>query len=280
MSAATPTLDLDSIRIPAPLQKRLDALSPLYDPQWFLDTRELHNDSHSIGSIPGHLTWSQTVEVGAGSRPDLETCIRFCISRKWRGCRILFCSPLLDADYRWPGGYDAPSICISNNKVFQERYEKELENADGDWDGLALDLRFISDEMLEDILSLQDYPLLDDCDHSGLELEQQQEAYENFVESDFKTALENRLKELRPDLDTNAQDYSQQPLPADASDLFWYYLRDEKLLSLFISLQESSNTYWEEQTFGWCSHGWWIDLDRMAAEADLEDFRELFTRSF
>jgi len=84
----------------------------------------------------------------------------------------------------WPGGYDAPSHHRSNNRVFKEEYEKELEFADADADGLSLDIRFLTDDMIETIKSLEDYPILDERDWSDVEINDQNEEWDCWASSE------------------------------------------------------------------------------------------------
>jgi hypothetical protein len=176
-----------------------------------------------------------------------EDAAQYCAATRWRA-RLLFSPALLDADCSWPGGYEASSLHRSNNRTFKDSYAKELLLADGDADGLSLDVRYVTEEMLEDIESLESYPLLSEDDHSSLELELQQEAWADWAERDFSRALENRLSSLLED-DERAEETVESLSP-------------DSLYSLFHALSDKASVYWEEQS----CYGQWIDCERVAAE--------------
>lgn len=239
-----------------PLADRIERLSGCAG-QWILDLRDPEDprgyDAHYLGSGVCH--------AGYGTIKDPETALKFCTDHHWRGARLLFCADKLNADCSWPGGYDAPSIYRSNNRVFYDQFRHELSLADGDYDGLSLDVRFLTLEMIETIESLEDYPLLSEEDHSELELELQDEAWESWVGSDWRRIVETKLDETLAD--NNMEDCADEILDK-VEDL------DCKLRGLFHDCCESSNTFWEEE-----SGGQWIDLDRVASSLDLADLRDL-----
>jgi hypothetical protein len=185
-----------------------------------------------------------------------EDAAQYCAATRWRA-KLLFSPALLDADCSWPGGYEASSLHRSNNRTFQERFSKELLLADGDADGLSLDVRFITEEMLSEIESLENYPLLSEDDHSSLELELQEEAWSEWAERDFSRALEKRLSSV---LEND-----------ELSDEIVESLSPDSLYSLFSALSESANLYWQEES----CYGQWIDCERVAAELSEEELSSL-----
>lgn len=84
--------------------------------------------------------------------------------------------------------------------------------------------------------SLADYPLLDESHHSGVELDDQQESWENWVRHEFESSIERNF-DVEIDSDT---------------------------VELFYALADRSNTYWEEGS---------IDVDRIVAVATYDDIR-------
>jgi hypothetical protein len=253
------------------LLSRIDRLSGC-NGRWIVDCRELEGSySYALRSLSEQWPYEGSSSIsGTLSRywhsldgvPNLyklsspEDAAQYCAATRWRA-RLLFSPALLDADCSWPGGYEASSLHRSNSRTFQDSYAKELLLADGDADGLSLDVRFISDEMLEDIESLENYPLLSEDDHSSLELELQQEAWADWAERDFSRALENRLSSLLED-DSLAEETIESLSP-------------DSLYSLFSALSESANIYWEEQS----CYGQWIDCERVAAELSEEELSSL-----
>jgi hypothetical protein len=157
----------------------------------------------------------------------------------------------------WPGGYDASSLHRSNNRTFQDVFSKELLLADGDADGLSLDVRFITEEMLAEIESLEIYPLLSEDDHSSLEMDDQAEAWESWAQRDFSTALEKRLSLVLDD-DDKAEETIENLSP-------------QSLFSLFYALSDKAGEYWQEEH---CS-GWWINCAKVAEELSDEELSSL-----
>jgi len=239
------------------LLSRIDRLSGC-NGRWIVDCREIEGSySYALRSLSeqwpyeqedGHRYWHSLDGV-----PNLyklsspEDAAQYCAATRWRA-RLLFSPALLDADCSWPGGYEASSLHRSNNRTFKDSYAKELLLADGDADGLSLDVRYVTEEMLEDIESLESYPLLSEDDHSSLELELQQEAWADWAERDFSRALENRLSSLLED-DERAEETVESLSP-------------DSLYSLFHALSDKASVYWEEQS----CYGQWIDCERVAAE--------------
>lgn len=238
------------------LAERIERLSGCQG-QWILDLRNPEDprgyDAHYLGS--------GIYRAGYGKIKKPQTALKFCADHHWRGARLLFCADKLNADCSWPGGYDAPSIYRSNNRVFSDEFRKELSLADGDYDGLSLDVRFITLEMIETIESLEDYPLISDDDHSELELELQEEAWELWVASDWRRIVETKLNE-------NLEGSSLEDCADDILDKVENL--DCRLYGLFEACREMSNNYWEEEL-----GSQWINLDSVASCLDLADLRDL-----
>lgn len=225
--------------------------------QWILDLR----DSDQRGYDLHHLA-SKAPLGSRGYSSNPAEALAFCCENHWRDCRLLFSPDKLNDDTSWPGGYDAPSIYRSNARVFRDEFKRELEDADGDSDGIALDLRYVTDEIIEAIEGLENYPLLDEDDHSSLELELQDEAWKSWAERDWRGHVEKALQEYAPeDADAYWADEILDRVP-DCAD---------KLRKLFHACAESSNTYWCEESDG-CQ---WIDLERIAGALDRADLVDL-----
>ncbi len=248
------------------LLSRIDRLSGC-DGRWIVDCRELEgNYSYALRSLSeqwpyeqedGHRYWHSL--DGAPNLYKLsspEDAAQYCAATKWRA-RLLFSPALLDADCVWPGGYDASSLHRSNNRTFSDNYAKELLLADGDADGLSLDVRFITEQMFADIESLESYPLLSEDDHSSLEMNDQAEAWESWAQRDFSRALEKRLALILDD-DDKAEETIESLSP-------------QPLFSLFYVLSDKAGEYWQEEQ---CS-GWWIDCEKVAEELSEEELSSL-----
>jgi len=236
------------------LSQRFDALDGCRG-HWILDLRDQESRGYDLHYLPGYAPGFCVSSVSPIQALD------YCVKNHWKDCRLLFSPERLNADCMWPGGYDAPSHQRSNNRVFKEEYEKELEFADGDADGLSLDIRFLTDEMIDTIKSLEDYPVLDDGDWSDIEIEDQNEAWDSWAFSDWRKAIESKLDQLLPaDTDTNADE------TLDSIENL-----ESKLLELFYACMEQSNTYWVEEY----QAGWYVDVDRIVSVVDTADLRDL-----
>ena len=253
------------------LLSRIDRLSGC-NGRWIVDCRELEGSySYALRSLSEQWPYESLDPIsGTLSRywhsldgvPNLyklsspEDAAQYCAATRWK-CRLLFSPALLDADCSWPGGYEASSLHRSNNRTFQEQFSKELLLADGDADGLSLDIRFITEEMLSEIESLESYPLLSEDDHSSLELELQEEAWTEWAERDFSRALEKRLSSVLEN-----DELSEEIVES---------LSPDSLYSLFSALSESASVYWQEES----CYGQWIDCERVAAEISEEELSSL-----
>jgi hypothetical protein len=109
----------------------------------------------------------------------------------------------------------------------------ELDGAHGSY-GIAFRAGLRCAALSEVFLALEDYPLISDDSHSEIESEEESEAMESYVLSDFKRALASR-----------------EALDLDGCE-------DEALSELFETARERSNTY-----FAHSSEGASIDVDRI-----------------
>lgn len=216
---------------------------------WILDRRDENQRGYDLDRLPCF-----------GCRTPAEA-LRECLSQRWRNCRLLFSPAQLDDTCSWPGGYDAPSIYRSNARIFRQEFAPALELADGDADGIALDVRYVTAEMLETIEALQNYPLIDEEDHSAFELELQDEAWESWAASDWRRIVCAAIDDALPDGFGQDGDEVLDGVP-DA---------DSKLLELFNACRDQANVYWSEESDG----GQWIDLERVGQSLDLADLRDL-----
>lgn len=100
------------------------------------------------------------------------------------------------------------------------------------------------EEMIETLQGLENYPLIDEELHSEMEVEAQDEAWDNYVKRDFEAELAKKFT------------FSDWEI-TDAAAFFDYFRR----------LCDDSNTYWECETGG----GMYIDLKRVVDEAEIDD---------
>lgn len=203
---------------------------------------------------------SHNRHVGYGNLSPAEMLQSISDKKLWRYCTVVFCP-----DYFTSGDYCGSLVELSNLQTFLEDFKRP----DGIWElyggygssGLALDLRFIDDEIMEDLASLQSYPVRSEDHLSALELDKEREAWESYLCSDFKRSLERRL----PDLFCGATD-RQLDTFSDALDAVNY----DVAYQLCLDLAEQSNTYWETEGISR-----WIDCDRLADSWDTESALDL-----
>jgi hypothetical protein len=113
---------------------------------------------------------------------------------------------------------------------------------------VVVDPRYLTEELLESLQSLENYPVLDEDHCSNLEVELQGQAWENWGQRDFQRSLESRLSSLCDD--ETAEEITDS-------------LDNEALLSLFESLREQANQCWQSQG----SPDQWIDIERILERA-------------
>jgi len=258
------------------LLRRIDAIEGCQG-RWLVDCRELEgNYSYALRSLSEPWPYWQTDELtgkaerywhctadGSERNPyklgTLQDAARYCAHTGWQA-RLLFVADRLNDDCSWPGGYNAPSIYRSNARVFRDQFSKELAaGADGDADGVALDVRYLTDDMLETLQALENYPLISEDDHSELELELQDEAWDSWAASDWRRAVEKAIDAVLPEDATLDGDEILDGIENIA----------QKLLELFHSCCEWTNTCWFED-----GTDQWIDLDRVADALDLHTIRD------
>lgn len=184
-----------------------------------------------------------------------ELCELICQGRLWDRLTLLWCGDLFSS-----GDYGGELLCASNLAVFLEEHGgsvgvKELYGGYGS-SGLGLDLRYVTEEMLEAVESLESYPVLDDDHLSHLEVEKEGEAWECWARSDFSRYLESRLSDLLED-EEKAEEITEN-------------LTEEKLWELLRSGLEAGNLYWETET-----NSRWVDVEKVVESIPLEDLEAL-----
>lgn len=187
--------------------------------------------------------------------------LEVCLERRWGGVSLGF-----QPDYC--GYSDYCSIGLvgkANFKHFQARYaEPEIIVAGYGWNGesIVVDLRFASDDLIESIVALENYPLADEELHSELELEEEQLAWHDWGHQDWLKAIAELLEPFAPE----TADYGW------ASDRVEQSVSAEVAWELFERCRESANQYWEVQDL---SSGAYINLDRVARELSPIDLANL-----
>lgn len=199
--------------------------------------------------------------LGWAKLEPMEIAERLSSERLWRFTTLVFCP-----DYFSSGDY-CGSLCeLSNLQTFLEDFTNpgvfELYGNYGS-SGLAIDVRFATEEILEDLRALQSCPLRSEDALGELELEKEEEAWQSWAESDFRSAVIKESLELF----SSAPEAQQQSLEEALEET-----ESGALALLLRSLQERGNMYWETE----CLQRW-CDLSRAAAELLPEDLEELLS---
>ena len=133
-----------------------------------------------------------------------------------------------------------------------------------DWngEGVVLDVLRVPVDVIETVEALESYCLISDDEHSELQLQAQQEAWESWAADDWRKLVQKALAQYAPE---NADLYWEEERLDAVPDL------ESKLAALFHACAEEVGEYWEED--GSC--GQWIRLERVAEKLDRQDLVEL-----
>jgi hypothetical protein len=198
--------------------------------------------------------------IAAGKRylrlDSLAAMVAYCVHDHWRNVKLLWQSDEITDELCWPGGYNQPSIFRSNARVIRKKYgDKDVFVED---DGIWFDVRFIGEDLLETLTRLEDYPIIDEDDHSNLEMELQNEEWDSWAKDDWRKAVINKIEDCIED--TGLEIEWDEDL----------YDKENELYELFRSCCELQNEYWYED-----GTDQYIDIDRIAKGLTLEDVNDL-----
>jgi hypothetical protein len=159
--------------------------------------------------------------------------------------------------------YSGGLVEVANYKtlleMMPEGYEDGAEfitytGGDGTF-ALAIRVDALTEEILESLESLDDYPLLDEGLHSELEMEAQNEARESWARSDFKTELGRHMRacfesSTRADQRTDESDEAYETR-LDASEEYLSEecgeISDSDLCEIFYKMADRANVNWENE---------------------------------
>jgi hypothetical protein len=111
--------------------------------------------------------------------------------------------------------------------------------------------------------ALESYPLISEEEHSMLELEEQDQAWESHYSREWLKRLTTMLQEFAPD---DASDYWAEEHLETVPEL------EGKLLELFRQACDDTSTYWVVEDL---SCGAYIDVERVAAAVGRHDLEDL-----
>jgi len=235
-----------------PRERLLNSGSPL---EW-QSVSPNEADSLSMGELD---RYSSALCASLGSsvtKISPEEAVLLISERKlWQSVSLLWMS-----NYALSGDYCGAPHTASNCRVLLKEFggSPQCREAYGSYGSrsIAIDPRYLSDELLESLQSLENYPVLDEGDCGDLELELQAEAWENWAQRDFQRALESRLSSLCGD---------------ETAEEITGSLDSDQLYSLFESLREEANEYWQSQS----SPDQWIDVEGITERASSEELSRL-----
>lgn len=217
-------------------------------------------DSLSMGELDRYsLALLSSLGSTVAQLSPEEAVALICERRLWQSVSILWLS-----DRCLSGDYCGAPHTASNMRVLLEEFSgPELRSCSGGYgaQSVAVDPRYLSEALLENLQSLESYPVLDEDDCSALELELQQEAWESWAQRDFSRALEKRLSSALED-----EDMAEETIES---------LSPDSLCSLFYALADKGSIYWESQG----SPDQWIDCERVADELSEEELLSLVSLS-
>lgn len=119
----------------------------------------------------------------------------------------------------------------------------------------------MEEELVEAIMSLSDYPLLDESLHSEMELEAQEESWKDWACSDFKSELEKQVWcKLEADMpDDDWGDYWAQVDWVKDGD--WRDTLDDSTVGRWAcDAMELANVYWQNEQ----GDSMYLDVEEMA----------------
>ena len=188
-----------------------------------------------------------------------EAVTLLCERKLWQQCSLLWLP-----SYCMGGDYCGSTHHIANSRYLLRQFSSpELRECNGGYgsQGVIIDPRYLSEELLELLQSLESYPVLCEEELSSYELELQDETWEHTVRREWQRALESALLEL-----SGNEELAENTIES---------LSEESLFSLFSHCAELSNTYWEAET----GTNVWIDVDRVAESLSSELLLELLSSS-
>jgi len=184
-----------------------------------------------------------------------EAVTLLCERKLWQRCSLLWLP-----SYCMGGDYCGSTHHVANARYLLSRFSSpELRECGGGYgsQGIIVDPRYLSEELLELLQSLENYPVLCEDELSSYELELQEETWQHTVRREWENALESALLEL-----SDNEELAENAIES---------LSEDALFSLFSHCAELSNTYWEAES----GTTVYIDVDRIAQSLSSELLLEL-----
>ncbi len=184
-----------------------------------------------------------------------EALTRISNRRLWQSVSLLWVP-----EYCQSGDYGGSVHYLSNARELLHTFSspecREIIGSYGSH-GVAIDCRYLSQDLLESLEALESYPVLCEDALGQLELELQMKAWESYLASDFKRELERLLCDLlSAHYEGGDDERAEKSVDSISEDQLW---------DLFCRSADAGNTYWEPE-----HNTMWISC-REAAESLSED---------
>lgn len=167
-----------------------------------------------------------------------EAVSRISERRLWQNMSLLWVP-----DYCQSGDYGGAVEYLSNAKELLSSFSspecRELYGGYGSH-GVVIDPRYLSEDLLESLQSLESYPILNEDALSALEMQLQGEAWETWAAQDFSRSLEKALSSL-------LSQYYDDMASEERAEKSIESLSEDQLFNLFSQTMEEQNICWESQ---------------------------------
>lgn len=185
------------------------------------------------------LALCSTLGGGACQLAPLEIVEKIIEKKLWGEVTLLFVS-----DFTGSSEYSGGLPYLSNCEVLLEEYDspecRELIGGHSS-KSVAIDPRYLSEELLESLESLENYPVLDEEHWSELGERFKTQAFEDWVESDLRRYIEEALVEAlmeggvreREEAEEEAEEMAENA----SDDILWEILYEA----------DSDGSLWEEE---------------------------------
>ena len=205
------------------------------------------------------LSLSCTLGGGASRYSALEIVEKITEKRLWGEVTLLFVS-----DFTGSSDYSGGLPYLSNCEVLLEEYDspecRELIGGHGS-KSVVIDPRYVSEELMETLESLENYPVIDEEHWSELSEKLKGEAFESWVESDLRRYIGEALVEAlleggvreREEAEEEAEEIAENA----SKDILWEILSEA----------DSDGSLWEEEY-----NSMYCNLDRIDSSLIVSKF--------
>lgn len=218
-------------------------------------------ESLSFGELSD---WSSEVGSFLGSGltrlSPMEALEKISARKAWGAVSLLFIPSLTES-----GDYGGSTYALSNAEALLDEFGgspccREIIGGWGSY-ALAVDPRYVSDELLEALESLENYPVYDDDHLSCVEERLKGEAFSSWLESDLRRLIESVTFQAL--LEGGVRDKEEAE---EISESISERATEEELWEILLSADEDGCLWRAEHNSMWC------DLDRVPGELIVRAF--------